>query len=117
MHGQVTMRRTGTRHSKMKMGRRTTGNGPKWGAFFGIIVAFATLGTTISAQELTLEPHQELAREILRELIEINTVDSAGTTAAAEAMARRLLDAGFPAEDVNVVGPNERKMSLVALRR
>lgn len=35
-----------------------------------------------------------LARDILKELIEINT------TEAAEAMARRLLDAGFPEKDV-----------------
>ena len=77
--------------------------------------AFATPPAT--AQEITLEPHQELARELFRELIEINTVDSAGTTAAAEAMARRLLDAGFPPEDVQVVGPNERKMNLVARLR
>ena len=77
--------------------------------------AFATPPAT--AQEITLEPHQELARELFRKLIEINTVDSAGTTAAAEAMARRLLDAGFPPEDVQVVGPNERKMNLVARLR
>ncbi len=101
----------------MKMGRRTQGDGPRWIAFFGIILACATLATTAAGQQLTLEPHQELARDLLRELIEINTVDSAGTTAAAEAMARRLLDAGFPAEDVHVVGPNERKMNLVARLR
>ena len=81
------------------------------------IVAGAAFATPTAAQEITLEPHQELAREIFRELIEINTVDSAGTTAAAEAMARRLLDAGFPPEDVHVVGPNERKMNLVARLR
>ena len=28
-------------------------------------------------------------------------------------MAKRLLDAGFPAEDVQLVGPNERKKNLV----
>ena len=84
--------------------------------------AIIASGTALAAapaagQAVTLEPHQELARELLRELIEINTVDSAGTTAAAEAMAKRLLDAGFPSEDVNVVGPNERKMNLVARLR
>ena len=87
------------------------------GLALGLTLGLAISATAVATQELTLEPHQELAREILRELIEINTVDSAGTTAAAEAMARRLLDAGFPAEDVNVVGPNERKMNLVARLR
>jgi len=65
-----------------------------------------------------LLPHQELAREILKELIEINTTDSVGdNTAAAQAMADRLLAAGFPAEDVQVLGPVERKGNLVARYR
>jgi acetylornithine deacetylase/succinyl-diaminopimelate desuccinylase-like protein len=59
-----------------------------------------------------------LARDILKELIEINTTDSSGsTTQAAEAMAARLRDAGFPAEDVEVLGPNPRKGNLVARLR
>ena len=82
-----------------------------------IVVGAALATPPTAAQEITLEPHQELAREIFRELIEINTVDSAGTTAAAVAMARRLLDAGFPPRDVQVVGPNDRKMNLVARLR
>jgi acetylornithine deacetylase/succinyl-diaminopimelate desuccinylase-like protein len=51
-------------------------------------------------------PHQRLAREIYRELIEINTADSVGSvTRAAEAMARRFRAAGFPARDVQVLIP------------
>jgi acetylornithine deacetylase/succinyl-diaminopimelate desuccinylase-like protein len=53
-----------------------------------------------------LDAHQRLAREIYRELVEINTVDSVGsTTRAAEAMARRFRAAGFPAADVRVLVP------------
>jgi acetylornithine deacetylase/succinyl-diaminopimelate desuccinylase-like protein len=53
-----------------------------------------------------LTAHQRLAREIYRELVEINTVDSVGsTTRAAEAMARRFRAAGFPAADVQVLVP------------
>src|SRR5262245_32426527 len=56
-----------------------------------------------------------LARDIYRELIEINTTDSIGnTTKAAEAMAARLKEAGFPATDIQVLGPNPRKGNLVA---
>jgi acetylornithine deacetylase/succinyl-diaminopimelate desuccinylase-like protein len=56
-----------------------------------------------------------LAREIFAELIEVNTTDSVGdNTKAAEAMARRLRDAGFPEEDVRVLGPHPRKGNLVA---
>ena len=65
-----------------------------------------------------LPSHQQLARDILKELIEIDTTDSVGdNTAAAQAMADRLLAAGFPAEDVQVLGPAERKGNLVARYR
>lgn len=68
--------------------------------------------------ESNLPPHQQLARDILRELIEINTTDSVGdNTAAAQAMANRLIAAGFPSEDVRVLGPVERKGNLVARYR
>src|SRR5271168_3704165 len=61
------------------------------------------------------ESTRKLARDIFQQLIEINTTDSVGsTTVAAEAMAKRLRDAGFPASDVQVLGPNERKGNLVA---
>src|SRR5262245_38665584 len=60
-------------------------------------------------------PEDRLARDIYRELIEINTTDSSGnTTTAAEAMAARLKGAGFPESDVRVLGPNPRKGNLVA---
>ena len=56
-----------------------------------------------------------LATDIFKQLIEINTTDSVGsTTVAAEAMAKRLHDAGFPAQDVVVIGPNPRKGNVVA---
>lgn len=61
---------------------------------------------------------QMLARDILKELVEINTTDSVGdNTLAAKAMARRLLDAGYPKEDVEVLGPDSRKGNLVARLR
>lgn len=72
------------------------------------------------AQAAQLSRHQQLLREIYKELIEINTSDSVGsTTQAAEAMAARLKAAGFPAEDVQVlVHPgNARKGNLVARLR
>jgi len=58
---------------------------------------------------------QQLSRDIFKQLIEINTTDSVGsTTVAAEAMAQRLRDAGFSADDVLILGPNPRKGNLVA---
>jgi acetylornithine deacetylase/succinyl-diaminopimelate desuccinylase-like protein len=60
------------------------------------------------AQAKPLTPQQQAARAIYQELVEINTVDSIGsTTKAAEAMAARFRAAGFPAADVQVLIPAE----------
>jgi acetylornithine deacetylase/succinyl-diaminopimelate desuccinylase-like protein len=55
------------------------------------------------------------ARDLLKELIEINTTDTplGNVTTATAAMQKLFLDAGFPAEDVHLLGPNERKQNLV----
>lgn len=66
----------------------------------------------------TLLPHQQMAKDFLRELVEIDTTHSTGSaTKAAEAMAKRLLDAGFAKEDVRVLEPVETKGNLVARYR
>src|SRR5438067_4997183 len=63
-------------------------------------------------------PTKQLARDIYKELIEINTTDSSGdNTRAAEAMAARLRAAGFAADDVQVLGPAPRKGNLIARLR
>jgi acetylornithine deacetylase/succinyl-diaminopimelate desuccinylase-like protein len=64
------------------------------------------------------DAHHQLARDIFRELIEINTTNSSGnTTMAAAAMAARLKAAGFPDDDIHVLGPDPRKGNLVARYR
>ena len=64
------------------------------------------------------QPDQKLTREIFKELIEINTTESAGsTTKAAEAMAARLRAAEFADKDIFIGGPTERKGNLVATLR
>lgn len=64
--------------------------------------------------ESDLLPHQQMARAFLKELVEIDTTHSTGnTTLAAEAMAAHLISAGFPAEDVQVLGPQTDKGNLV----
>ncbi|MCU1233336.1 MAG: peptidase [Candidatus Solibacter sp.] len=61
---------------------------------------------------------QKLAREIFKQLIEINTTDSAGdNTRAAEAMATRFRAAGYPAADVQVLAPVAKKGNLVVRLR
>jgi acetylornithine deacetylase/succinyl-diaminopimelate desuccinylase-like protein len=61
-------------------------------------------------------PHEQRAREIYKELVEINTTDTpAGSvTKAAEAMAGRLKAAGFADADVHLLGPAPSKFNLVA---
>lgn len=59
-----------------------------------------------------------LGRTVLRELIETDTTPAHGsTTAAAEKMASRFLAAGFPAEDVLVLGDEPLKRNLVVRLR
>ena len=83
---------------------------------FGVLALVALLGS-LPAAALD-EATRRLARDIFQQLIEINTTDSVGsTTRAAEAMAKRLIDAGFAQEDVKVLGPNDRKGNLVARLR
>jgi acetylornithine deacetylase/succinyl-diaminopimelate desuccinylase-like protein len=63
-------------------------------------------------------PQQRLARDVYKELVEINTVTATGdTAAAAQAMAARLKSAGFPADDVRVFTPAPRKGNVVARLR
>ena len=73
--------------------------------------------TPVGAQ-VPRSPWDSLARDLLRELIEINTTHSAGSTvAAARAMAARLQTAGFPDSDVVVIETAPRKGNLVARLR
>jgi acetylornithine deacetylase/succinyl-diaminopimelate desuccinylase-like protein len=77
------------------------------------------LALTAPAQQAALpQPERALAREVFQQLIEINTSHSVGsTTVAAEAMRKRLLDAGFAPQDVVVIGPDARHGNLVARYR
>jgi acetylornithine deacetylase/succinyl-diaminopimelate desuccinylase-like protein len=61
-------------------------------------------------------PNDGLAREIYKELVEINTTDTpaGNVTRAADAVAARLKAAGFPAADLQILGPDPRKGNLVA---
>ncbi|HXI63781.1 MAG TPA: M20/M25/M40 family metallo-hydrolase [Gemmatimonadales bacterium] len=81
--------------------------------------ALAAVPVTGRAQSQASPADRTLARDIFRELIEINTTDSLGNTPrSARAMARRLLTAGFPAADVQVlIGPDAKHGNLVARYR
>ena len=59
------------------------------------------------------------AREIFKQLIEINTTDTplGSVTAGTTAMEKRFLDAGFPRADVHLLGPDAKKLNLVVRYR
>ena len=83
-----------------------------------LAVAVVVTVLPLQLQGQGLPADQQLARDILAELIAINTTYEHGnTTPAAEAMARRLLAAGLPAGDVVVVGPETANRNLVARLR
>jgi acetylornithine deacetylase/succinyl-diaminopimelate desuccinylase-like protein len=64
-------------------------------------------------------PNDARAKAIYKELIEINTTDTpaGNVTTAADAMAARFRAAGFPAADIQVLGPDPRKHNLVVRYR
>ena len=58
-----------------------------------------------------------LARDLLRELVQINTAPANGSTKAAEAMATRLRSSGFAESDVLLLGPRPDRQNLVVRLR
>lgn len=79
---------------------------------------FARPAAAAAQQTMPPREYMDLARDILAEIIEINTTNSerGHNTAAARALERYLLEAGFPEEDVEVVAPADAptKGNLVA---
>ncbi len=77
-----------------------------------------TTDLSATTQDSALLAHQQMAKDFLRELIEIDTTQSTGsTTVAAEAMAAHLIAAGFAPEDVQVLGPSDNRGNLVVRYR
>src|SRR6266436_4653959 len=84
---------------------------------------WVALGVSLALRALAQNaptPAQRELREIYKELVEINTTDSAGScTAAAEAMAARLKAGGLPAQEVQIIVPpgGPKKGNLVTRYR
>ena len=87
-------------------------------AFLLVCLGIALAPVEARAEEAIPPDSRARVREIYRELVEIDTTHSTGsTTVAAEAVAKRLREAGFPASDVAVLGPSPKKGNLVARLR
>src|SRR5262245_4808902 len=84
-----------------------------------LTIAFAATVICSAVPLAQTAAHEQRAREIYKELVEINTTDTpAGSvTKAAEAMAARLKAAGFPESDIHLLGPAPNKFNLVARYR
>jgi acetylornithine deacetylase/succinyl-diaminopimelate desuccinylase-like protein len=78
------------------------------------VAAAAALAVPALLSAQSLAPHQQLAHDIYKELVEINTADSVGnTTTAANAVVKRFLDAGFAAGDIFQGGGRPDKGNVV----
>jgi acetylornithine deacetylase/succinyl-diaminopimelate desuccinylase-like protein len=75
-----------------------------------VLLTLATISTTWAASPGPLPPaqDQELARDMLRELVDINTTHDHGSTAAAQVIQQQLVAAGFAAEDVVFIAPPDK---------
>jgi acetylornithine deacetylase/succinyl-diaminopimelate desuccinylase-like protein len=63
-------------------------------------------------------PDQQLARDVLKQLVEINTTsDTVGTEQAARAIEQRLLAAGFSRDDVQVMGADAKHSNVMVRLR
>lgn len=89
---------------------------PRWGARLAGVAVVLALGAYGWPQS-TVPRRRPLAESLLRQLVDINTTLEQGTTAAAAAMRQQLLQAGFPASDVVLAGPNPKDQNLVVRYR
>jgi acetylornithine deacetylase/succinyl-diaminopimelate desuccinylase-like protein len=82
------------------------------------VAAALVVAAPASSRAEALTPQQQLAFDVYKELVEIDTTTATGDTKqAAEAMAARLRAAGFAESDVQVFSPAPRKGNLVARLR
>jgi acetylornithine deacetylase/succinyl-diaminopimelate desuccinylase-like protein len=82
------------------------------------IILFLLATSTFAAVPPFPDSARQLTFDIYKQLVETNTTESVGNmTTAADAMAKRLLDAGFPKADVVILGPEARHGNLVARLR
>jgi len=84
-----------------------------------LLLAATLLLTTNLAADMSLNARQQLAEDILREIVNFESTEERPdeTLRSMEAVARRLLDAGIPEDDVIIVNPEPDLYGLVARLR
>jgi acetylornithine deacetylase/succinyl-diaminopimelate desuccinylase-like protein len=100
------------------MFRESCGHALRGRVCVAVIAALVAAAPAALLRAETLTPQQQLAFDVYKELLEIDTTTATGDTRqAAEAMAARLRAAGFAEGDVQVFSPAPRKGNLVARLR
>ena len=100
--------RTGDRRNIAARSRNESGMTRGWPTrkLVALLVASSSVVALSPAWTQTSADNLQLARDIHKELVEINTVTATGDTLkAAEAMAARFKSAGFAETDVRVLSP------------
>ncbi|GAC1644114.1 MAG: hypothetical protein NVS9B15_00990 [Acidobacteriaceae bacterium] len=84
-----------------------------------LVASTFALAVSATVQQAALPAAgRALARGVFQQLIETNTAHSTGSTGvAAEAIQKRMMAAEFPAEDVQILGPDTRHDNLVVRYR
>ena len=79
------------------------------------LFVFLLAAAAASARQNPADSQNRLVRDLLRELIEIDTTAGTGSTGkAADKLAARLLAAGYAPADVAILGPRPERANLVA---
>ncbi|MGI4827865.1 MAG: M20/M25/M40 family metallo-hydrolase [Janthinobacterium lividum] len=84
----------------------------------GVAVSGLAISTGLAVGQALSPADRTMAHDIFEQLVTTNTTHSVGSTAvAAEAMRDRLLKAGMPAGDMEIVGPSDKRLNLVVRYR
>lgn len=79
-----------------------------------LATSLATISLMAHAGQSAPDRERTLAHDVLAQMVGENTTSGThGTTALVEALAKRFLDVGFPADDVHVVGGDSERQNLV----
>lgn len=85
------------------------------------LLLLASLFTSVATTAAPLSPAataaQQMAREVLDEIVAIDSTHARGSTEVAQVLAKRLRDAGFATEDLQVLTPKPDKGNLVVRLR
>jgi acetylornithine deacetylase/succinyl-diaminopimelate desuccinylase-like protein len=83
-----------------------------------VLTLLASVGSVTAASPVAApSPSQQLARGVLAEIIAIGSTHAHGSTVVAQAIAARLIGAGFSQDDVQVLTPKPDKGNVVVRMR